>query len=356
MNDSYIDRAQEILELKLNDMISNDDISDAIDDIVKKYPDQNEQVHEIMNEIGYMSGYQKAASRRTADVSIADLQKKISALPKALAISLAALLLSVSPGSTAWAKEMSGVKPETKIVQNQDTGKFRVHIVKNGDNFEKIAKQYKVTVSELQKANPNVDSRRLRIGQKLNVPEENKNIVFDSGEYGVYLVRPGDTLTSIAKKLGVSVDHLKKLNGLSDEQANNLKVKQKIKTFDFERMARAFIYVETYQIPEGKRDTAIGDNSEALGCLQFHVGAFQDGAKAAGISVTTNTPGVGEWWSGDDRTNREKSVKAFEGLLKKYKPLSVEEILKKAHWNSKASVSKYLDAYNNDSGVGIPLK
>ena len=42
MNDAYLDKAQEILELKLDGMISDNDIADAIEDIVEKYPDQKD--------------------------------------------------------------------------------------------------------------------------------------------------------------------------------------------------------------------------------------------------------------------------------------------------------------------------
>lgn len=42
-------------------------------------------------------------------------------------------------------------------------------------------------------------------------------------------VRKGDTLRSIAKQNGMSVEQLKKLNGFSDKSASSLKVGQKIR-------------------------------------------------------------------------------------------------------------------------------
>jgi len=45
----------------------------------------------------------------------------------------------------------------------------------------------------------------------------------------VYQVRKGDTLQSIAKQNGMSVEQLKKLNGFSDKSASSLKVGQKIR-------------------------------------------------------------------------------------------------------------------------------
>ena len=45
----------------------------------------------------------------------------------------------------------------------------------------------------------------------------------------VYQVRKGDTLHSIAKRHGTTVEQLKKLNGFSDKSASSLKVGQKIR-------------------------------------------------------------------------------------------------------------------------------
>ena len=42
-------------------------------------------------------------------------------------------------------------------------------------------------------------------------------------------VRKGDTLSSIAKRHGTTVERLKKLNGFSDKSASNLKAGQKIR-------------------------------------------------------------------------------------------------------------------------------
>ena len=44
-----------------------------------------------------------------------------------------------------------------------------------------------------------------------------------------YEIRQGDTLYSIAKRHGTTVDQLKKLNGFSDKSASSLKAGQKIR-------------------------------------------------------------------------------------------------------------------------------
>ncbi len=44
------------------------------------------------------------------------------------------------------------------------------HIVVKGDTLTSIAKQYNITIADLQKANKEVNERKLQIGQSLNLP------------------------------------------------------------------------------------------------------------------------------------------------------------------------------------------
>ncbi len=44
------------------------------------------------------------------------------------------------------------------------------HIIVKGDNLTSIAKQYNVSLSELQKANKNVNPAKLQIGQSITIP------------------------------------------------------------------------------------------------------------------------------------------------------------------------------------------
>jgi len=46
----------------------------------------------------------------------------------------------------------------------------KTYTVESGDNFAKIAKKLNVSVDALQKANPDANPTKLRVGQKLNVP------------------------------------------------------------------------------------------------------------------------------------------------------------------------------------------
>ena len=154
------------------------------------------------------------------------------------------------------------------------------HKVKSGENLSSIAKKYKVTVAELKSWN-SLKSDRVMVGQSLkiiskqavatkqtnieskaeplaaksavkeevkkeepkvasqkaDVPNENKEVVFvstknstgtakASGEWTSHTVKAGESLFSLSKQYGASIEELIQWNALT---SNNLKVGQSIK-------------------------------------------------------------------------------------------------------------------------------
>lgn len=88
----------------------------------------------------------------------------------------------------------------------------KTYIVKAGDSLWSIAKKFDVSVEDLKKAN-NLSSNLLSIGQKLNIPSE--EVPPQTGDFIVYTVSSGDTLYSIAKKYNLSVNDIIDYNDLS---------------------------------------------------------------------------------------------------------------------------------------------
>ena len=84
-----------------------------------------------------------------------------------------------------------------------------VYTVKSGDSLWSIAKKFNTTVDDLKKAN-NLTSNSLSIGQKLVIPGQK-----ESTSNNVYTVQKGDSLYSIARKYNVDVNALKQANNLS---------------------------------------------------------------------------------------------------------------------------------------------
>ncbi len=79
-------------------------------------------------------------------------------------------LASRGVAAPAPARASSAETPASSDTAPVSTDGMRKHKVKAGENFSVIAKKYGKTVSEIQKANPNVDSSRLNINQEINIP------------------------------------------------------------------------------------------------------------------------------------------------------------------------------------------
>ena len=111
-----------------------------------------------------------------------------------------------------------GVADYIGIAYNQEVE--GIHIVKPGDTLYSIAKKYNTTVDEIKKLN-DLTSNTLTVGSRLIIPTETIN-----EEPGTYTVKSGDTLYSIASKNNTTVDEIKKLNNLT---SNNLSIGQQLK-------------------------------------------------------------------------------------------------------------------------------
>lgn len=105
----------------------------------------------------------------------------------------------------------------TKAIVEYAGGKYvaplgsNYYTVKSGDSLWSISRKFGVTVNELKKVN-NLSSNLLSIGQNLIIPGKKNNT--SSNEY---VVKKGDTLYGIANKYNVSVDNLKSYNNLSTD-------------------------------------------------------------------------------------------------------------------------------------------
>ena len=118
---------------------------------------------------------------------------------------------------------------------------FLDHYVARGQTLSEIARRYRVTVTMIQSANPQLRSHSLRIGQRIIIPVSGRIVPASawsvpptrrvrrasrggggaggSGEGGAvsgsHRVRPGETATQIARRYGVSLSRLLDYNGLA---------------------------------------------------------------------------------------------------------------------------------------------
>lgn len=95
------------------------------------------------------------------------------------------------------------------------------YVVQKGDTLYSIANKLGTTVSELKKEN-NLTSNTLQIGEVLRIPTKE---IYEEEE-NIYIVKKGDSLYSIANKYNTTVDELKRINNLT---SNILSIGQVLK-------------------------------------------------------------------------------------------------------------------------------
>lgn len=109
------------------------------------------------------------------------------------------------------------------------------HKVRDGESLEKIAARYGVSVEDLKQWNDEkINGDRIFKNTVLTIyPEGSQPIANDRSKKSKskskvieYVVKPGDTLFSIARKYNVSIEDLKRWNNLTDFRAENIKVGQ----------------------------------------------------------------------------------------------------------------------------------
>jgi membrane-bound lytic murein transglycosylase D len=118
--------------------------------------------------------------------------------------------------STKVARRMA----EPVVAAGTSTGAF--HRVRRGETISEIADEYGVTQRELRAWN-SLDSRgRIRAGQRLRVasPDAPRTVaapvLADGAGERTHVVQQGETLTGLAKRYGVSVQALRRANGLAE--------------------------------------------------------------------------------------------------------------------------------------------
>lgn len=105
-----------------------------------------------------------------------------------------------------------GKSPSSKKIRVDKKG---WHTVQKGETMYSISKLYGMSVEDLKKQNK-LKSNELSTGMSLKVDERKSN----DSKAKTHVVKKGETLYSISKKYNISVGKLKKLNKLSSNELN----------------------------------------------------------------------------------------------------------------------------------------
>lgn len=89
------------------------------------------------------------------------------------------------------------------------------YVVQKGDSLYSISRMYGISVDDIKNAN-NLTSNILTIGQVLTIPTDDVS----SNTSNLYVVQKGDSLWSIANRFGVSINQIRMINNLNSDILN----------------------------------------------------------------------------------------------------------------------------------------
>lgn len=110
-----------------------------------------------------------------------------------------------------------------RLVVQQASGdrstKSGIHVVRRGETLSALARRYGASVSAIRQAN-GLRSNMIYVGQRLKIPNMTSSPGAQpnppSGTATYHIVRRGDTLGSIARRYGTTVQRLADLNGITN--------------------------------------------------------------------------------------------------------------------------------------------
>lgn len=90
------------------------------------------------------------------------------------------------------------------------------YVIQSGDTLIGIARREGYTLDALIAENPRINPNTLRVGQVICLPPSPGGGPFACFGGSIYIIRPGDTFYSIARRYGVSLDQLLEANPETD--------------------------------------------------------------------------------------------------------------------------------------------
>lgn len=117
--------------------------------------------------------------------------------------------------------------------------KAKTHVVSRGESISSIAKRNGVTVQDILMANniPAKDAAKIRPGKRLTIPAKGgiketgkmtKNSTKATAKSKTHTIARGESLSTIAKRHGVTVQELCKANNISAKQVDKIQAGQKL--------------------------------------------------------------------------------------------------------------------------------
>jgi membrane-bound lytic murein transglycosylase D len=129
-------------------------------------------------------------------------------------------------------KERAGSSGARVMAEYADESRTRIHRVRSGETLGSIARKYRVSVANLRKWNGLGRSSLIRVGQRIKIVggrgavSSTSRTASASERPATHVVRRGETLSSLSRRYGVSVQALMQKNGMS---SSRLRAGQRLK-------------------------------------------------------------------------------------------------------------------------------
>lgn len=146
----------------------------------------------------------------------------VNSLPFGRKVQIAAAVLILGLTLVLFSSDTASAAPAEAPAESAPQSYDGYYRVKPGDSLSEIARRYSITVSALAHANGLSTTSYVYVGQKLRIPAATSHVACKS----YYRVKHGDTLSEIAKMYGAKYYNLAQANNISDP--SHIYVGQKI--------------------------------------------------------------------------------------------------------------------------------
>lgn len=138
------------------------------------------------------------------------------------------LYYQVAPGDTLWGlskkfnttvqdiRQANNLLTDTLSINQKLLIPKAIHTVKTGDYLSILARDYGTTIWAIREAN-NLNNDTVLLGQKLIIPADLSKSKFPTSTVQSYSVQANDTLYSISKRFGKTVDEMRTANQLTSD-------------------------------------------------------------------------------------------------------------------------------------------
>lgn len=177
-------------------------------DFLAKNTEKNSSVKEISSAYTVKPGDTFYKISKTFDITVSSLQELNPAVEPSM----------MKIGQTINVPAASNANAAVETAENKSISEY---VIKPGDTFYKISKTLGVSASSIQELNPTIDPGKLKIGQSISIPatEEKVQTQTESNTnnmHSEYTIKSGDTFYRISKDFGVSISDIQKLNPTVD--------------------------------------------------------------------------------------------------------------------------------------------